>query len=101
MGDCQTCQQLWRKYTSATREHVSLENKLRMATLRCDYDELRNLNGGVEAAHRERVRLRETIQLHDAAVHAGVVKVEGASCRAVSGTGGRVEGRVSASRGSR
>jgi hypothetical protein len=74
MGDCETCLQLWRKYTSATREHVSLENKLRMTTLRRHYDELRDLNVGVETAHRERVRLRAAIRLHDAAVHTGVVK---------------------------
>ncbi len=84
MGDCQTCQHLWRKFTSATREHVSLENKLRVATLRCDYDELCNLNVGAEAAHRERVRLRETIRQHDATLHAGLVRADGAPCRAVS-----------------
>jgi hypothetical protein len=74
MGDCQTCQQLWRKYTSATREHVSLENKLRMATLRRHYNEIRDLNVEVETAYRERVRLRATIRLHDDTVHAGLLK---------------------------
>src|SRR5262245_50604148 len=77
MGDCQICHQLWRKHTFATREHVSLENKLRMAALRRDYDRHRALKVGVEAVDRERVRLRARIRAHDASAHNGVVKACG------------------------
>jgi hypothetical protein len=47
-----------------------------MATLRRNYDALHHLTVQVEAAHRERVRLREAIRLHDATAHVLVVKAK-------------------------
>ena len=76
MHECQTCLGLWERHTTATREHVLLENKLRMATLRGKYDVLHRLNVDLDAAYRELVRLREAIRLHDATVHVRVVKAK-------------------------
>ena len=79
MHGCHTCLILWEKHTTATREHILLENKLRMATLRRNYDALHQLNVELEAAHRERVRLREAIQLHDATEHVRVLRAKTSS----------------------
>lgn len=76
MHECQTCLKLWGSHTTVIREHILLENKLRMATLRRNYDALHHLKVELEAAHRERVRLREAIRQHDAAEHVRLMKAK-------------------------
>ena len=74
MNECLTCNQLWGRHTSATREHLLLQNKLRIATVTHKYDALRDLKTKLEASRLECVRLRAAIRQHDATLHAGVMK---------------------------
>ena len=73
IGACETCQRLWREYSSATTEHVKLENKLRLAALKRDYEGLKELTLKVEQAVHARETAREDIRLHEVMMHSRVL----------------------------
>jgi hypothetical protein len=62
------CIKLWRAYSAATTEHIQLDDKLRLAALKHDLEQIVPLNIQVEAAERARTGARDTIRAHKARI---------------------------------
>lgn len=69
-ADCEECQGLWREYASATTEHIQSDNKLRFAALERDYEAIKQLTPGTDAAEKNRSDLRTALADHENAAHA-------------------------------
>jgi hypothetical protein len=67
--ECAECVRLWRKYQSATMEHIELCGKQRIAQLQRDDRTLAGLEEKVTMAEQNRTAAREGIVTHEAAVH--------------------------------
>lgn len=67
---CEECQRLWLEYASAIAEHIRSDNKLRLAALKRDYEAIKQLALGVDAAEKNRNGLRTALADHENAAHA-------------------------------
>ncbi len=69
MSVCTGCQRLWRKYADATMAHLQLDNELRQARARRDWDAIARLSVEVQIARRRLSLARVALREHEAAVH--------------------------------
>lgn len=67
---CEECQRLWLEYASAIAEHIRSDDKLFLATVRRDFDAIKPLALGVDAAEKNRSHLRTALTDHESAAHA-------------------------------
>ena len=70
MRDCPMCQTLWRKYKNGIAEHVAVENRLKVATLKRDDAVMEELTIATATALRDRDHAREMFRQHEATPHA-------------------------------
>jgi hypothetical protein len=69
--ECQECTRLWSEYALATRHHLKLEGRLRMADLSHDQAAIEELTPLVKTALDQRVELRRLIERHERQAQAG------------------------------
>jgi hypothetical protein len=69
MDDCAECIRLWREYAAATKEHIALEGKLRIAEIARDSARVTALSPQVEGAGVKRTAARNGIKAHEEDAH--------------------------------
>ena len=63
---CEVCNTLWHEYARATTDHITLDNKLRLAALSHDHNVIQLLTHQVDSAEEGRERARQAIREHEA-----------------------------------
>lgn len=69
--ECQECTRLWSEYALATRHHLKLEGRLRMAELSNDRAAIDELTPLVSSALEQRAEFRRLIERHESREQAG------------------------------
>ena len=69
MHECKECERLWHEYGEATREHIGLTGKRRIAHLRHDMEAESALDVMAQQAEAARSSARSAIQEHEAVAH--------------------------------
>jgi hypothetical protein len=69
LPECAECARLWSAYSKATRDHIELEGKLRMAEISHDAEAVQKLSPMVCSAAQERTNCRKAIARHEQQVH--------------------------------
>ena len=68
---CEECTRLWSEYALATRHHLKLEGRLRIAELSHDQAAIEELAPLVKSAFDERAEIRRLIERHEGQEQAG------------------------------
>jgi hypothetical protein len=63
--ECEDCTRLWSEYALATRHHLKLEGRLRIADLSHDQAAIEELTPLVKSAFDERAEIRRVIERHE------------------------------------
>ena len=69
--DCQECTRLWSEYALATRHHLKLEGRLRIAELSHDQTAIDELTPLVISACEQLAEIRRSIERHEGQPKAG------------------------------
>jgi hypothetical protein len=69
--ECQECTRLWSEYALATRHHLKLEGRLRIAELSHDQASIDELTPFVKSAFEERAEIRRSIERHESQAQTG------------------------------
>ena len=68
---CEECTRLWSEYALATRHHLKLEGRLRIAELSHDQALVDELTPFLQSAFEERAEIRRSIERHETQAQAG------------------------------
>lgn len=69
--ECQECTRLWSEYALATRHHLKLQGRLRMADLTHDEAIIEELTPLVQRAYDQCAEIRGMIERHETQSQAG------------------------------